>query len=124
MPHRTAAARPPSGTPETPIEVPADVLAHLLLPSPEDAAEGQLRGADCVWCETGPLNVEAAVDLGERKTPTGETWFPRACLRCAAAWAHRGLFEHVPMCAQCADESSVCEIGRVLYRLALESRRP
>jgi hypothetical protein len=104
--------------------VPEEILAELLLPAPEDATDGQLRGADCVWCETGPLNTETAIDLGEHKIPTGEAWFPRVCLRCAAAWAHRGLFDHASMCEQCTDESSVCEIGRVLYRLIRQGRRP
>lgn len=124
MTHRTAAAPPPSGSPRAALEVPADVLAELILPSPEDATEGQLRGADCVWCEAGPLNVETAVDFGEQKTPTGEAWFPRACLPCAAAWAHRGMFEHASTCEQCTDEASVCPIGRFLYRLIRAGRRP
>src|SRR3712207_7822727 len=49
-----------------------------------------------------------SVDLGEQKSPAG-SWFPRACQRCAAAWAHRGLFEHAPMCEQCTDDASRCE---------------
>lgn len=58
------------------------------------------------------------------KTLAGESWFPRACLRCAAAWAHRGLFEHAPLCEQCTDEVSRCEIGLALYRLIRQGRRP
>lgn len=125
MTHRTAAAPPPSGSPRTALlEVPADVLAVLLLPSPEDATEDQLRGAGCIWCETGPLNAETAIDFGEQKTLAGGSWFPRACLRCAAAWAHQGLFEHAPLCEQCTDEVSRCEIGLALYRLIRQGRRP
>ncbi|MEU2911326.1 hypothetical protein ACFYM3_06215 [Streptomyces massasporeus] len=123
MTHRTAAAPPPSGSPRALLEVPADVAAALLLPAPADATEDQLRGARCVWCEAGPLNAETAIDLGEQKTPAG-SWFPRACQNCTASWAHRGLFEHAPLCEQCTDDASRCKTGRVLYRLIRQGRRP
>ncbi|MBD9734150.1 hypothetical protein IGX29_20520 [Streptomyces sp. H28] len=104
--------------------MPAEVLAVLLLPAPDDVDDSQLRGAACVWCESSPLETETALDLGEQKTPTGETWFPRSCLRCAGAWAHHGLFDHAPTCEQCTDEASRCEIGLTLYRLIRQGRRP
>jgi hypothetical protein len=103
--------------------VPASVVAALLLPAAADATEDQLRGARCVWCEDGPLKAASAVDLGEQKSPAG-SWFPRACRSCAAAWAHRSLFEHAPMCEQCTDDASRCEIGLILYRLMRQGPRP
>ncbi|MEG8276115.1 hypothetical protein [Streptomyces sp. AHA2] len=123
MTHRTAAAPQPSGSPRASLEVPASVVDALLLPAAADATEDQLRGARCLWCEDGPLGAETAVDLGEQKSPAG-SWFPRACQRCAAAWAHRGLFEHAPMCEQCTDDASRCEVGLILYRLIRQGRHP
>ena len=119
MTHRTTPVPGPAGGL---LEVPAAILELLELPALETVADGQSRGADCVWCTYGPLTTEMAVALGERKS-RGVTRFPRACPPCAAAHAHAALFKHAPTCEQCVDEAEVCEVGRVLYRLIREGRR-
>ncbi|GGS29462.1 hypothetical protein AB0E75_07935 [Streptomyces griseoviridis] len=124
MPHRTAAKPPPSGPSKAALEVPGAALELLTLPPAENSAADQLRGARCVWCRTGPLHTDTAVDLGEHKTTTGEAWFPRSCQRCAGNRAHRALYAHIPMCEQCADEAGICETGRILYRLIRQGQRP
>ncbi|WP_405615252.1 hypothetical protein [Streptomyces sp. NBC_01508] len=56
------------------------------LPAPESLTEGQLRGADCVRCETR-LNNATAVDFGPREVDAHGivvNWFPRACTGCAS----------------------------------------
>ncbi|MFD7516104.1 hypothetical protein ACFV85_15055 [Streptomyces niveus] len=59
--------------------------AAIELPAPEDLTERQLRGADCVRCETR-LDNGSAVDLGKRTVDahgTTTSWFPRTCAGCA-----------------------------------------
>ncbi|MFQ6142643.1 hypothetical protein ACLMNJ_06135 [Streptomyces seoulensis] len=117
------------------LEMPADVLVVLVLPELATVTTDQSRGADCVWCTTR-LTGDVAVDLGERMgLPAGEEadlfepekglvrWYPRACPKCTADRAHKGLFAHTPACEQCVDEAALCPVGRVLYRLVREGRR-
>ncbi|GGV80537.1 hypothetical protein [Streptomyces thermoviolaceus] len=118
-----------AATSETLLKIPTAVLEFMGLPSLHEVTEEQSRGVACVWCRAR-INTETAIDLGEQKSPpngstsmTGMTWFPRACRPCTADRAHRGLFEHAPMCEQCVDEPGGCEINRVLYRLVREGRR-
>lgn len=99
--------------------IPAEVLELLALPALEGLTDGQVRGAECVWCKER-LSIETAVDLGEHQAPR---WFPRACSVCAGERAHKGLFAHAPMCEQCVEEPGGCEVGRWLYRLVRENRR-
>lgn len=115
-------------SPEAMLEVPAAALEALGLPPLDGLHDAQVRGASCVWCSTGPLNAENAVDLGEQMSPLPGSaspmrWYPRACRPCIADRAQRGLFAHAPMCEQCVDEAGVCEVGRGLYRLVREGRR-
>lgn len=59
--------------------------AAIELPPVESLTERQLRGADCVCCETR-LSNGSAVDLGTRTVDahgTVTSWFPRACNGCA-----------------------------------------
>jgi len=97
------------------------VLEILGLPSLEGLTTDQTRGAACVWC-AARLTGETAVDLGEHLAD-GTRWFPRACRTDTADRAHRGLFDHAPMCEQCTDNAGGCEISRRLYRLVRENRR-
>ncbi|MFD5491570.1 hypothetical protein ACFWH4_01180 [Streptomyces sp. NPDC127091] len=108
MPHRIGV---------TPTAVQALDLPQLASLTPDQA-----RGAICVW-GSERLTAEIAVDLGEQSGPEGH-WFPRACRDCAAARAHRALFEHAPMCEQCVDDAGRCEISLALYRLVRQGRAP
>ncbi|MEV8066088.1 hypothetical protein AB0P32_08100 [Streptomyces sp. NPDC085995] len=113
-------------TPAAPAALPgltAAVREVLRLPTRDTVTDSQARGADCVWCGRGALNAETAADLGEQHDGTGTGWFPRACLKCAADRAHKGLFAHTPACEQCVDEAALCPVGRTLYRLVREGRR-
>lgn len=101
--------------------IPAAVLDILGLPSPDDLTADQARGADCVWC-AARLTAETATDLGEHLAG-GIRWFPRACRTDVADRAHRGLYAHAPLCEQCTDDASGCDITRWLYRLVREARR-
>ncbi|MEU5363359.1 hypothetical protein ABZ354_07645 [Streptomyces sp. NPDC005925] len=117
----------PSTSVSTGHPIPAPVLEILGLPSLDDLADDQTRGATCVWCQVR-LTAETAVDLGEHLSPLPGTappmhWFPRACRKDTADRAHRGLFTHAPMCEQCTDDPGGCEISRWLYRLVRENRR-
>ncbi|MYS40199.1 hypothetical protein GTY23_02810 [Streptomyces sp. SID5998] len=111
------------------------VLQYLELPLLSAVTTDQSRGADCVWC-TVRLVGDTAVDLGEQMgLPAGEEpdpyepdrdlmrWYPRACPKCTADRAHKGLFAHTPACEQCVDEAALCPVGRTLYRLVREGRR-
>ncbi|MET9255784.1 hypothetical protein [Streptomyces sp. NPDC003717] len=71
---------------------------------------------------SGALTAEHAIDLSERTGPVGR-WWPRACRRHAAEHAHRALFDHAPLCEQCADAPELCETSRALYRLVRGGRR-
>ncbi|MCT7356768.1 hypothetical protein N4P33_32190 [Streptomyces sp. 15-116A] len=123
MTHRTAAQLPPWEPWRPLLEVPATAVDVLLLPHRDTVTDAQARGTACVWCASAPLSAETAVDLGEQKA-AGPTWYPRSCRGCAAERAHRGLFDHAPMCEQCADEASRCEVGLILYRLIRQGRHP
>ena len=103
--------------------IPAAVLEILGLPSRDGLEDDQARGATCVWCRFR-LTAETAVDLGEHLSPPdGTRWFPRACRKDTADRAHRGLFTHAPLCEQCTDDASSCDVSRLLYRLVRENRR-
>ncbi|MFD4264014.1 hypothetical protein ACFWR9_42025 [Streptomyces sp. NPDC058534] len=128
MSHRTGSAAVAADPPST-LEVPPDIVALLALPGLEGLTDDQVRGAHCVWCKAG-LTADTAVDFGERQTPLSGTssahgmrWYPRACPKCTADRAHRGLFDHAPSCEQCTDVAERCEISRALYRLVREGRR-
>ncbi|MFJ5259076.1 hypothetical protein ACIQAC_01195 [Streptomyces sp. NPDC088387] len=109
-------------------DVPADVVAVLVLPEIDGLAVDQTLGAACVWCNC-PLPVATAVDLGEPLSPCGSTaisgmrWCARSCPSCVAERAHRGLYSHIPDCEQCTDDAEVCDVGRILYRLVRDHRR-
>ncbi|GAA5048296.1 hypothetical protein [Streptomyces similanensis] len=115
--------------------IPLDVLKVLGLPDLDTVSADQSRGATCVWCQVRLVGA-TAVDLGERMgLPAGEEadlfepekelvrWYPRACPKCTADRAHKGLFAHTPACEQCVDGASLCPAGRILYRLVREGRR-
>ncbi|MFD4259944.1 hypothetical protein ACFWR9_20580 [Streptomyces sp. NPDC058534] len=128
MSHRTALP-PAAAEPPTTLEVAPDVVALLQLPSLEGLTDDQVRGANCVWCKAG-LTADTAVDFGEQQTPLSGTssvhgmrWYPRACPKCTADRAHRGLFDHAPSCEQCVDAAERCETSRALYRLVRDGRR-
>jgi hypothetical protein len=104
----------------TTYEIPAEVLAVLLVPGLEDLDDAQRRGVACVWCKT-TLDAETAVDLGERPPP--DRWFPRACASCTTARATKGLHRHSEGCTPCAKSPQLCDTGLVLARLAM-GRRP
>lgn len=107
--------------------VPTDVLDVLVLPSAASLSEQQVRGVSCVW-DGIVLTPKTAVGLGEQTTyRLGEpvSWYPRACRRCIAERAHRGLFAHGSTCGLCAsgETAASCTTGRGLYRLVREYRR-
>ncbi len=102
--------------------VPSAVLELLALPEFDGLDGDQIRGRACVWCGCGPLTV-TAVDFGVRMGSQCRRWYPRSCGPCAGEHAHRGLFQHAPMCEQCVDEAGQCTVGRILYRLIREGRR-
>ncbi|WP_405799251.1 hypothetical protein [Streptomyces sp. NBC_01506] len=55
------------------------------LPPVESLTERQLRGVDCVLCQTR-LNNATAVDLGRREVDAHgmrTLWYPRTCAGCA-----------------------------------------
>ncbi|MEV8396289.1 hypothetical protein ACFVAF_34510 [Streptomyces sp. NPDC057596] len=122
MTNRTA---PTPGPAEGLLEVPAAALALLALPDLDTVTDGQARGANCVWCKAGPLTAETAIDLGQQKSPAGETRFPRSCRSCIRTRAYRALLDHVHPgpCKPCEDSAPGCEIGRALNRLVREGRR-
>ena len=133
MTHRTGR---PAGTAEPPstLDVPPAVVAVLDLPGLARLTDGQVRGADCVWCRT-PLTADTAVDFGEQTSDApwstsviGMRWYPRACPTCTATRAHRGLLNHAPGCDDCRKSPApgdpvVCAIARILYRLVKGGRR-
>ncbi|MER6524706.1 hypothetical protein [Streptomyces sp. NPDC001508] len=110
---------------------PPEVLKVLALPGLDGLADAKTRGAECLWCpET--LTTETAVDFGERRSPlsssssvSGMKWYPRACRKCVAGRAHRGLFTHTVACDLCETEKAAaeCIVGRGLYRLVRDCRR-
>ncbi|MEU6605348.1 hypothetical protein ABZ922_09820 [Streptomyces shenzhenensis] len=102
---------------------PPEVLDVLGLPDLDSLDEAREAGRVCIWCGE-PLTIETAVDLGEQEAEDG-TCFPRACRRCVADRAHRGLFAHTPMCDLCEMEATAanCSVGRSLYRLVGDNRR-
>ncbi|MFI1287470.1 hypothetical protein ACH4VM_02980 [Streptomyces sp. NPDC020792] len=122
MTNRTAPTRSAA---EGLLEVPAGALTLLALPNLDEVTDDQARGARCVWCQRGPLTAETAIDLGQQKSPRGETRFPRSCRPCIRERAYRALLDHVHPgpCAECEDSSPGCEIGRALNRLVREGRR-
>ncbi|MBQ0828910.1 hypothetical protein [Streptomyces tagetis] len=103
----------------------AETLALLVL---SDLATGrltkeQIRGADCVWCET-PLSIETAIDFGARSgTFAGAVtaWYPRGCLACVRKAALTAYTAHPETCEQCVDDPSVCDTGRALRHLELKN---
>lgn len=103
-------------------------LGLLTLPDLDGLADGQTRGAACVWCtDDTPLTAEAAVDLGEHVSPLdgrdpGMRWFPRAHRRCTQTAALAALHDHAPLCERCVDDASGCETGMTLRRLMREYR--
>ncbi|MFJ4682072.1 DUF6415 family natural product biosynthesis protein [Streptomyces sp. NPDC088789] len=102
----------------TGIATASDVLALLPLPAQDELTADQARGAVCVWDPTEPLlTAVTAVDLGERLEEVH--LFPRACRRHTGDHAHRALLDHVPACEECTESRTICDVGRVLYRLAL-----
>ncbi|MFE9170865.1 hypothetical protein ACFYNZ_15280 [Streptomyces kebangsaanensis] len=122
VPSPTPAAAEPAGPL---LEVPDGVLAVLALslPNLDAVTDGQARGADCVWCNRGPLLTETSIYLGEHKSHTSLTRFPRSCRPCAGERAYSGLFRHAPDCEECCAAAPGCEVGRVLNRLVREGRR-
>ncbi|MFJ6561847.1 hypothetical protein ACIQMV_18700 [Streptomyces sp. NPDC091412] len=107
------------------LEVPAAALALLALPDLDEVTDGQARGINCIWCKAGPLTAETAVDLGQQKSPSGVSRFPRACRRCICKRVHRAFLDHVHPgpCQECQNSSPGCEIGRAFHRLLREGRR-
>ncbi|WP_445524815.1 hypothetical protein [Streptomyces cyslabdanicus] len=124
---------PAPGPAEGLLEVPAAVLTLLGLPALEDLKDAQVRGRACVWCGTGPLTAETAVDYGEQLSPISDDadsarmrWYPRSCRECrprTGQRAYRALLDHAPGCAECCAAAPGCEIGRGLTRLVREGRR-
>ncbi|WP_259471417.1 hypothetical protein [Streptomyces shenzhenensis] len=108
---------------DTSVEIPAGVLEVLTLPDLDGLDEARGAGRVCIWCGQ-PLTIETAVDLGEQKADAG-TCFPRACRKCVADRAHRGLFTHTPTCDLCGTKATAarCIVGRGLYRLVRDNRR-
>jgi hypothetical protein len=87
-------------------------------------AEQQARGTACLWCAVA-LDNATAVDLGQRRVRLLDghlTVFPRGCVTCVRAAAHKQLFDHVGSCEQCVDDCAHCEPGRILRRLAMKGR--
>ncbi|MER6530977.1 hypothetical protein [Streptomyces sp. NPDC001508] len=107
----------------TAVDIQLEVLDVLALPALLGLDEDRAAGRVCIWCG-GPLTIETAVDLGEQKADAG-TCFPRACRKCVADRAHRGLFAHTPTCDLCETEATAanCTVGRSLYRLVRDNRR-
>lgn len=105
-------------------KIPPEVLAVLGLPAFDGLNEEQVNGRVCVW-GTEQLTIETAVDLGEQKDGSDGTWFPRACRRCVADRANRGLFTHGSLCEPCQTEETArdCAVGRGLYRAVRDCRR-
>lgn len=102
-----------------------DVLAELPLPPVSRLADGQVRGAACVWC-TIALTGETAIDLGTRNDSfagVAAHWFPRSCRDCLKEAALQEYGDHTGTCEQCIDDPSLCETRRALRRLALDGRR-
>ncbi|MFJ8793909.1 hypothetical protein [Streptomyces sp. NPDC102462] len=102
---------------------PTEVLDVLGLPDLDSLDEARGAGRVCIWGGES-LTIETAVDLGEQEADAG-TCFPRACRKCVADRAHRGLFAHTPMCDLCETEATAanCTVGRSLYRLVRDNRR-
>ncbi|MEH0574280.1 hypothetical protein QBA54_07250 [Streptomyces sp. B21-108] len=99
-------------------------FALLPIPALDGLSQEQVRGAACVWCDTG-LDTATAVDLGERRHKRLDghySTFPRACPSCVREAAIRALREHPGMCEQCVDDASVCDSRRALDHLAREGR--
>lgn len=117
----TVEARPmPSET-----VAPANALAALPLPAFNSLSQEQVRGIACVW-DGVPLRTATAVDLGERRvrySGTRNSWFPRACHRCAEQQALAAVLEHGQSCEQCTDDHTQCPTGLTLVRAVRESRR-
>ncbi|MFE7233866.1 hypothetical protein ACFVAF_25015 [Streptomyces sp. NPDC057596] len=109
--------------------MPASILDLLGLPDPDGLHDAQLHGRDCVWCNRGPVTVEASVDYGEQTNPasgatTPQRWYPRACRPCIGQRAYSAFLDHAPSCKTgCEDTPLGCDIGRILNRLIREGRR-
>ncbi|MBA2806932.1 hypothetical protein E0500_005605 [Streptomyces sp. KM273126] len=102
-----------------------EALALLPLPDLAQLSEYQISGKICVW--DGATLGPDAVDLGQRRI-NGRTVFPRACRRCMRAHAAGSDAAHRTLCEQCVDDQAVgsdtvCDTGRALRRLVLESGR-
>ena len=106
-------------------ELSSAVLDVVVLPSLGGLSEQQRRGVACVWCGV-ILAPGTAVGLGERRVRILDghvTTFPRGCRRCTGQAAYNALFDHAPMCEQCADNAAECDTGRELRRLVKEGFR-
>lgn len=102
-----------------------DALALLPIPALNGLSQEQVRGAACVWCDTG-LDTATAVDLGERRHKRLDgrySTFPRACPACAREAAIRVLRLHRGACEQCTDDATVCDVRAALEQLAREVGR-
>lgn len=93
-----------------------DLIDALALPDPVRITEDQRCGRHCCWC-AGPLTVETAVDLGERRYPVH--WFPRCCAPCIRAASN----SHVGMCETCVETPGACETAAALRHLVREHSR-
>ncbi|MCG7203940.1 hypothetical protein [Streptomyces arenae] len=105
--------------PSEPASSTVDALALLELPALDGLTQGQVRGADCIWCGD-QLSPETAVDLGERrhKRPGGRfSTFPRACPACVLDTAKDAFWTHPGSCEQCADDATICETSTGLRQL-------
>ena len=99
--------------------------ALLPLPILGKLTPEQIRGASCVWCDTG-LNAEVAIDFGAcHGSLMGQAtiWYPRACPACALEAALTAHNTHPRTCEQCVDDPYACADRRALRRLTLELRR-
>lgn len=103
-----------SGTVHT---IPPEVLTVLALPALDGLDELRTTGRVCVWGGER-LWIDSAIDLGEQQS-SDVTWFPRACRKCVAERAHRGLIAHEPLCQLCRSKetSNSCAVGQGLYRV-------
>lgn len=101
-----------------------EALTLLPIPGLTGLSQEQVRGAACIWCDTG-LDTATAVDLGERRHKRLDgrySTFPRACPACAREAAVRVLRVHRGTCEQCTDDTTLCDVRTALEHLTREGR--
>ncbi|MFE9906395.1 hypothetical protein [Streptomyces achromogenes] len=94
------------------MEIPAELVPHIVLPRLELLSEARTRGAECVWGGER-LTGETAIDLGKH---TDGGFNTRSAVRAARN-------AHPDRCTECRGPADLYDTRRALHNLLLELLR-